>query len=170
MSVLCSSVLYYLLSSGKIRKYLDKGETQPAIHVLVTSRFDNLNSLLYGLPASWTECNLCKTLPPALCPVPPLGMITSPRCSAPYTWLPIRYRVQFKTLTMIYKAMHGEGPYNPRRSLRSGCQQLLYVPKTRTPAGDRAFSVAASTLWNDFPLTLRQAPSSEAFKRHFKKA
>ena len=177
VSAVCRSAYYHLRNIGKIRKYLDKGAAQVAVHALVTSRLDNLNSLLYGLPACQLD-RLQRVQNMAARIVSRTVMrdhITPVLCTL--HWLPIKYRVQFKILTMAYKAMHSEGPayisdmlvpYNPGRSLRSGGQLLLHVPKTRTLAGDRAFSVAAPTLWNALPLTIRQAPSSEAFKRNLK--
>lgn len=177
MTAVCQSANYHLRNIGKVRKYLDKGATQIAIHALVTSRLDNLNSLLYGLPACQldklqrVQNNAARIVTRA-----PMRDHITPVLHTLH-WLPIKHRVQFKVLTLAYKAMHGEGPsyvkdmlelYSPGRALRSGHQLLLRVPKSRTRAGDRAFSVAAPTLWNRLPLTLRQAPSSEAFKKHLK--
>ena len=55
------------------------------------------------------------------------------------------------------------------RSLRSSEQGLLSVPRTNlTRYGDRAFSVAAPTLWNALPRNLRNTKSLAAFKRDLK--
>ena len=42
--------------------------------------------------------------------------------------------------------------YEPTRSLRSSCRNLLVIPRTKLKSyGDRAFSVSAPKLWNDIP-------------------
>ena len=58
---------------------------------------------------------------------------------------------------------------NTRRStLRSASDDQLIVPRTKTKAGERAFSVAGPLAWNSLPLTVRQLSSLSAFKRHLK--
>ena len=74
-------------------------------------------------------------------------------------WLPVYYRVLFKVLLLVFKALNGLASHyvsdllNKRvsvRSLRSNSQELLNIPRSRTKAyGDRAFSVAGSRLWNE---------------------
>ncbi len=60
-------------------------------------------------------------------------------------------------------------PYMPTRSLRSADQLSLNVPKTkRKLRGDHAFAVAAPKLWNDLPLSIRQASSLSLFKSTLK--
>ena len=48
----CSSSPYYLYNIGRIRKYLPKHYTETLTHTFITSRIDNCNILLYGLPDS----------------------------------------------------------------------------------------------------------------------
>ncbi|XP_010783025.1 ryanodine receptor 2-like [Notothenia coriiceps] len=73
-------------------------------------------------------------------------------------WLPVKSRIQYKTLLLTYKSLHTLAPqylldllhpYTPSRSLRSSDTGLLSIPCSclRT-VGDRAFSVAAPPLWN----------------------
>ncbi|KAM3877440.1 aromatase [Diretmus argenteus] len=60
-------------------------------------------------------------------------------------------------------------PHVPSRSLRSSDAGLLQVPKTRRRTwGDRAFSVAAPSLWNALPKSFRDAPSLNIFKATLK--
>ncbi len=53
-------------------------------------------------------------------------------------WLPVRYRVDFKILLIVYKSLNGMAPsyisdllieHNVTRSLRSSNQRLLFIPK-----------------------------------------
>lgn len=89
-------------------------------------------------------------------------------------WLPIRFRVDFKILLFVFKALHGLAPayisdfivpYSRVRSLRSEGQFQLFVPKTRLKSrGDRAFSVAGPKRWKALPPHIKTAPSVEVFK------
>ncbi|XP_072039169.1 uncharacterized protein [Amphiura filiformis] len=89
-------------------------------------------------------------------------------------WLPIKKRIIFKLLLIIYKALNNAAPnyitellkpYHPISSLRSASRELLVVPKSRTKSfGDRAFSIAGPNLWNSLPMDIRKARSVEQFK------
>ena len=61
--------------------------------------------------------------------------------------------------------------YSTTRSRRTrSCEdplKLTYLTK-RKQTGDRTFTVASSTEWNKLPLTLRQSPSIESFKKSLK--
>ena len=76
-------------------------------------------------------------------------------------WLPVLYRIDFKLLMLVLKALDGLAPSysselltvrNPGRALRSTNQLLMEVPRSKYKHwGDRAFSVAAPRLWNKLP-------------------
>ena len=75
-------------------------------------------------------------------------------------WLPVHFRILFKVLSLVYKALNGMAPLyiteisyrTCSRTLRSTDHKLLAVPKSRLKTyGDRAFSVAAPKLWNELP-------------------
>lgn len=93
-------------------------------------------------------------------------------------WLPIRERIQFKSLCMVFKAVHDLGPiplrkkliwYRPVRHLRSANVGLIRVTRSRhVKTGDRAFTVAASLLWNKLPQSLRQSDSLAQFRKGLK--
>ena len=89
-------------------------------------------------------------------------------------WLPIKFRIQFKVLLLVYKALNGLAPkyikellvpYKPRRHLRSEAKGLLDEPRTRLKFGDRAFSISAPRLWNALPQHLKDSTSCQAFKK-----
>ena len=44
----------------------------------------------------------------------------------------------------------------------------LLIPKTTRRSGDRAYSVAAATLWNKLPLSIRGAKDVNCFKSSVK--
>ena len=90
----------------------------------------------------------------------------------------MKYRVQFKILVLVWRSLNNMGPsyirdmlslYTPSRALRSKSEYKLVIPKTRLKSyGDRAFSVAAPTLWNELPLTIRRVQTIDAFKQALK--
>ena len=92
-------------------------------------------------------------------------------------WLPIKFRIQFKVLLRVYKALNGLAlkyikellvPYKPRRHLWSEAKGLLDEPRTRLKFGDRAFSISAPRLWNALPQHLKDSTSCQAFKKCLK--
>ena len=94
-------------------------------------------------------------------------------------WLPVRYRVIFKILLLVYKALHANVPpyisdlLTPKHigcySLLSNRRNLLIVPKTmRKTFGGRAFAKAGSFLWNERPADIRDASTVETFKSRLK--
>ena len=93
-------------------------------------------------------------------------------------WLPVEFRITFKVLLLVYKALHGLAPSyisdllnfkTYSRSLRSSCKEYLVVPRSRLKTyGDRAFSIAGPKLWNDLPLEIRKCASVATFKQSLK--
>ena len=73
-------------------------------------------------------------------------------------WLPVNERINFKLLSITFKALHGLSPlylqelitiYTPVKLLRSVNKGLLVVPKYNLKSyGMRAFLVMAPLLWN----------------------
>jgi hypothetical protein len=47
----CSSAWFHLRNIWKIRKYLNNSATETLVHAFVSSKLDQCNSLLYGLPS-----------------------------------------------------------------------------------------------------------------------
>ena len=93
-------------------------------------------------------------------------------------WLPVKQRITYKLLLYVYKALNDLAPiyifnclelYVPKRNLRSSSDCLcLDYPITKNKAGDRNFTVYASKLWNNLPMTLRNCTSVNAFKKALK--
>ena len=93
-------------------------------------------------------------------------------------WLPIRQRIQFKLLLLVYRCTHQLAPdyltdlvvpYVPARSLRSADQNLLTVKRYNLERyGRRSFSVAGPSLWNALPSAIRNSVSLPAFRSSLK--
>ena len=93
-------------------------------------------------------------------------------------WLPIRYRIQFKLMTIVYKAVRNEAPEYIRDlielkqsnySLRSVNGTNLSIRRSHLKScGDRAFSVCAPKLWNSLPSEVRTSETVHLFKKRLK--
>ena len=135
-----------------------------------------LNSLLYGLPKHMISRlqSVQNTAARVVTVTKKFDHITPVQLH----WLPVHFRILFKVLLLVYKALNGMAPLyitellshrTCSRSLRSTDQKLLAVPKSRLKTyGDRAFSVAAPKLWNELPLDLRSLDTINLFKKHLK--
>ena len=94
-------------------------------------------------------------------------------------WLPVKFRILFKSLLLVYKCIHNLAPkyltslltpYEQKRyGLRSNELELLSVPHVALKSyGHRAFSDGAVVECNKLPLKVRQAPSVDVFKSRLK--
>ena len=159
-----------------IRSYLSEESTIALIHAFITSRLDNGNALLYGLPKYQIQrLQSVQNCSARLVKRYPKFGHTSPLLSELH-WLPVEHRIVFKILLLAFKSLNNLAPsyvsdlltpYIPSRSLRSSNQSLLVVPwSIQKSYGDRAFAVAAPQLWNALPIHMRQPGfSSAAFKK-----
>ena len=179
VSKACSKAFRSLYHFKQIRKYLTEDSTKILVHAFITSHIDYCNSLLYGIP-KYQMNRLQKVINAAarvVCLVPKFDHITPTLMRL--HWLPVKHRVIFKIVLLVYKALHGFAPkyigdmltykQSNNYSLRSDEQMLLHVPTTcRKSFGDRAFSKAGPVLWNLPPYEIRLSPSLDSFKINLK--
>ena len=167
------------LSIKQLRKFISIEATKILVHAFVTSHLDYCNSLLSGVP-QYQLNRLQKILNAAarlVCLVPKFDHIT------PYLidlhWLPVEFRIKFKVLLFVFKALNGMAPRyisdlirkksSPRSSLRSNDLTLLVVPRTKFKTlGDRAFAYAGPSMWNKLPKPIQMAPNLDSFKKQLK--
>ena len=95
-------------------------------------------------------------------------------------WIPVRFRIHFRILILTFKTLYGMAPSyiidlihtktNTRYLLRSNEGVLLKHPsgKMKKSFGDRSFSVAAPTLWNALPVSLRSIKCISTFNSNVK--
>ena len=164
---ICKSSHYHIRNIAKIRKYIDEE----------SAKLDSCNSLLYGLPQHLISRlqSIQNTAARVVTRTRKFDHITS--VLKQLHW-PVRYRIVFKILLLVYKALNGTAPsyisellkyHTSERKLRSSSQHLLATPKARLKTyGERAFAVAVPRLWNSIPLELRSSSSIDIFKRHLK--
>ena len=147
----CSKAFYGLYKIRQIRKFLSPESTKTLVHAFVTSHLDYCNSLLFGIPKYQAD-RLQKVLNAAarlIFRIPKFDHISSALFHL--HWLPVVYRVQFKLLLLVYKALNNQAPEYIKEflqansttayRLRSCDQGLFIVPKTNHKTfGGRAFA------------------------------
>jgi hypothetical protein len=176
----CKSANYNLHNISVVRPSLTKEAASMAIHAFVTSRLDNCNALLYGLP----KVNLS-----------PIQRVqnSAARCLTgtkrrehitpvlrDLHWLPITSRIEYKLMVLVYKALSGTGPEylrellvrytSVRQGLRSHHNEMTLIePRTfLVTGGERSFQKEAPLRRNMLPLSLKGADTLGKFKRGLK--
>jgi hypothetical protein len=174
----CKSAWYHLFQISKIRHFLTTEQVKSVIHAYVTSRIDQNNSLLLGLPKNSIKRIQCVQNASArlILGLKKYEHITPGLLSL--HWLPVEYRILFKVLLLTFKCLNGQGPtylkdllvpYVPTRSLRSSSDNLLCTPKTHyAETLKRSFSARAPNEWNKLPRELKDCDSSNVFKSKLK--
>ena len=169
---------FHLRNIKRIRHILSKQDSEKLIHAFITSRLDYCNSLLSGCPS-----RSLRTL--QLVQNAAARVLTGTRrrdhitpVLASLHWLPVQQRIDFKILLLTYKALNNQAPsyikelltpYCPHRPLRSLNSGLLVVPRvTKSRMGGRTFSYQAPLLWNQLPLSVREADTVSTFKARLK--
>ena len=108
INMVIRSVYGQLRTIGKIRKFLDTDACAMAINSLATSRLDYNNALLFGVP----EKSLCRL---QIMQNQAARILAKVDCHEHITpvlvslhWLPIRARIDYKILVLVYKCIHQE--------------------------------------------------------------
>lgn len=175
---LCRSCYMHIRNISKIRPFLTRKATEQLIHAFISSRLDNLNALLIGLPDHLLS-RLQKIQNNAA------RIVTRTRKYDSITpilislhWLPIKYRIKYKITLLTFKCLHNLAPvylsellvpYKPSRSLRSEGDNLLLEQSVNTVRfGERTFKYCAPKLWNSLPQYMRVCDNLESFKSNLK--
>ena len=178
VSKVCCKAYMQLKNIGRIRRYLTEDATKSLAHAFVCSHLDYGNSLLYGLPGTLLgKLQRVQNLTARIVTCTPKTDHIKPILKTLH-WLTIHRRIEFKILLFVYQCLNNIAPpylknlldlYTPPRQLRSCQMDLLKVPRSRlVNYGDRSFSVAAPQLWNSIPTWVKEAKSTEAFKKKLK--
>ena len=121
-------------NNGKIRNYLDQPNAEKLVHAFVTSKLDFCNSLLYGLSKKQLE-KLQRILNAAARIKKTQKFQHISPVLRNLHWLPVTKRIEFKILTITYKALNGMAPSyisdllqvrHPNRNLLHGSALLVY--------------------------------------------
>ena len=160
---------------------LTEDTTKTLVYAFISSRLDYCNSLLYGV----SDGLLMKLQAVQNAAA---RVVTGTRKFEHITpvlrelhWLPVRRRIIFKLVMMVYKCLNGLAPsyladdcipvasLAGRRHLRSAESGCLVVTRTRTELGRRSFAVSCATVWNSLPVDLRvHSLSARSFAQKLK--
>ena len=173
VSNIVKSANFHLVNIGRARRLLTDDATKLAIHTPVTSRLDCCNSLLIGISLRLQRKlqNVQRTSARLITKRLKFDSITSQLIEL--HWLPIKQRIDYKVLMLVYKALHNQTPSDitnmiqinvERRRLRSSCSTLLFEPRTYCVTfGDHTFSSYAPKIWNKLPVYIKNS-QFETFK------
>lgn len=108
ISDVCKSSFYHLRNISRIRKYLTRGTPEMVVHAFVTSKLDYCNSLLYGLPKFLIAKlqSVQNSASRLVCMTRKFDHVTLTLIDL--HWLPIRHRIVFKILLLVYESLNDE--------------------------------------------------------------
>ena len=116
--MIISSCSYQLRLINIIRNHLSTKVAERVVNALVTSRLDYCNGLLYGL----TEANFNRLQriqnAAARCVLKRSRDSSATAMLKLLHWLPIRKRITFKLLLLVYKAINGMAPFTTFTTLK----------------------------------------------------
>jgi len=180
ISAKCRSAWWQLYQISKIKKFLTADQLKTVTVSLVLSKLDQNNSLLHELP-DYLLGRLQRVQNSAARMILSAGRQTD---AVPLLvslhWLPVKKRIKFKILLLVYKCLNGIGPLyltellfpysnsDIRKCLRSSSLDNLHVPQTNNKYGDRSFAVCGPQLWNTLPLDIRNSTNVKSFKKSLK--
>ena len=178
---ICRSAHFHLRNICAIRPLLPDSAAAQLVHLLVTSRLDYCNSLLNGVPG-YRIHPLQRVQNIAARIVSGCSRdIDSEDVLQSLNWLPIKYRITFKVLLIVYKCVNDLAPkylsdlFIPNkkdRTVRNNFKHLLDCPENRDTKsksyGHRAFGFAGADMWNTLPLDIKLSSSVSVFKSKLK--
>ena len=174
----CKTAFFHLRNIARIRKFISAKTTEILIHAFITSKLDNCNSILFGLPKYLIDrLQAVQNASARLITLTKKREHISP-ILIDLHWLPVEYRIKFKLLLLTFKALHGIAPvyvqemiskYSPTRNLRSSSHLMLCSKLYNLKSyGYRSFSVCGPLLWNCLPVSIRDITSLASFKSSVK--
>ena len=106
----CKAAMLHLLKIKATTKFLTKETSTKAVTALVMSDLDYANSILVGLPkTSISQLQRVQNIAAKII----LGKIkheSSSKCLEELHWLPIQHKINFKTVTLVFRCIHGLAP------------------------------------------------------------
>jgi hypothetical protein len=160
-----------------IRSYLTPKSTEILVHGLVHSHIDFCNGLFPELP-SYQLDKFQKIQNRAA------RLVFNSKYDAPASplleqlhWLPVKARIIFKILCLVFKCLNGNAPQylkslleidRPRYNTRNTQGIILKLPKTRIKLTERSFHVAGPKYWNSLPLQIRMLDNEGQFRKSVK--
>ena len=161
VNLLSRSIKYHLRNLWRVRRFIDKSTCHAAARALVLSRLDYCNSLFSVL--SQRDLDRLQRLQNSAARLvfsAPLRTHIQP-LRLELHWLPVRQRIAFKILLLVYKYLnHRCPPYIADCLVRrpsSPKYPLIIIPLahsvslSKKRAGELSFPSVAAKLWNQLP-------------------
>ncbi len=122
----------------KLKNVLSFNDLEVVIHAFISTRLDYCNTLYAGINQfSLSRLQLVQNAAARFLTGTKTREHITPVLASLHC-LSVKFRVDFKVLVFVFKALHGLAPiyisdllhfYSPVRTLRSSSQKLLIVPK-----------------------------------------
>jgi Reverse transcriptase (RNA-dependent DNA polymerase)/Endonuclease/Exonuclease/phosphatase family len=163
-----------------VRRHVSAPVFRSLVTTLVLTRLDYGNATMVGLPAE--QLRRLQAVENAAARLI-FGLRRTDRVTPALLdlhWLRIPERIEFKVLSLTYRALHGSAPryldvfrrvadQPGRRGLRSAATDRLVVPSSRlVSAGDRSFPTAGAVSWNRLPPHVTSSPTYPTFLSRLK--
>jgi hypothetical protein len=179
VSAICQSCNFNMRALRHIRPLLSHDTANELACSIVASRLDYCNALLFNTSAHNIDKlqRLQNNLARIVCSAP--ARSNANLLLQKLHWLPIKHRIDYKIACITFKVITTDTPsylravinaYVPPRALRSSNHALLQKPDTSRSLviANRAFSLAAPSVWNKLSLATRTSPTLPMFKNRLK--
>lgn len=155
----------------KMRFIFTKDQLKTIVNSLIVCKLDYCNGMFYGVDERWID---------------ELQRIQNAAGKAVYGlykhdhvgntlqklhWLPVRERIIYKVLLIVFKCLNGMGPQYLTEMLTYGNYSHnihLMEPYMNTAMGERAFQKYAPRLWNSMPSSIKECTTLPTFKKYLK--
>ncbi len=169
---------FYLRAIAKLKSFLSTNDLENVFHAFIFSRLDYCNAIYVGTCQTHiARLQLVQNAAARMLMKAKKSDHITPLLSS-LGWLPVHYRIQYKVLIYVFKALHGTAPeylvelikpFNAKVSLRSSNKLLLTIPRVHLKSkGYRAFAVSGPRLWNSLPFEVRASLTLSTFKCRLK--
>ena len=172
ISYMCSSINATLKNVRLIRKLMDKSSAETLVHAFVTNKLDYCNLLFAGLSSG----NLAKLQLMQNNAVRTVLKLSSHSSVSEHLkdlhWLPVRARIYFRYLVLIFKCLNNMAPEQLAEKLQisSAINMTLSTSKfyPSTEFGKQACSYMALKCRNGLPREIRVLTDINTFKSSVK--
>ena len=176
----CKNAMWNLHKLKHIRKFLDQETCHTLVCGLVLAHLDYANAILADLPnVEIAKMQRVQNIAAKL--VMEADSYTSPtECRIKLHWLPVKARIKYKILLLVYKCIQGMVPtylqelININTYSRVGLHSSnddcrLQIPRVnRETFANRSLKVVGPRWWNNLPIDLRRSSSVTNFKKQLK--
>ena len=171
---------YTLKNMFKIRRCINETAAKAIVHTMITSKLDYCNAILYGLPESTLKhFTRVQNLSARFISQHGKHEHITPVLKQ-FHWLPIRQRIHYKVLILIFKSLNGLAPAyleelikrRPMKRTRADGNNDLVIPVIKHKSfGGRSLGYGGPKLWNTLPKELKTCTNINTFRKFlFKEA